>query len=166
MNFIVCADEPVRCEAPAAEAQPASPQSFPLPVLVDPPVAYRRPSPPPRSAAAPGPSNRRIAARKRVKLLGQIYLGSSQWLSCTVHDMSATGALLEIAEVDRHYTRDPLPDRFFLVIETLLERSEVECWVKWRKDRLAGVKFMGPIAATVKKLQPLPVRKVSTIKRR
>jgi hypothetical protein len=167
MNFVICAEDAVRREAPAASSQPADSQSCALLALGGSPTTFRRPSPPPRPAAAPGPANRRIAQRRRVRLHGQIYLGSSQWLACTVHDMSATGALLELIEEEhRHYARDPLPDRFYLVIETQLERSEVECWVKWRKDCRAGVKFMGPIAATVKKLPPLPVRKASTIKRR
>lgn len=136
-----------------------------LPVLVPQPAPQRLRAV--RPAAPSGPVNRRMGGRKPVKLSGQIYLGPNRWLACTVYDMSATGALLEHTACDRgRGSSDPMPDRFFLVIESLLERSEVECLVKWRKDDRAGVKFMGPIDVTVRKLPTRPVRKAATIKRR
>ena len=161
MNFVFVEKEPVLHEAP-----PARSGQHQLPALVQSPISLARAL----RAKAPAPArpaNRRIASRKHVRLTGEIALDATHWLTCTVHDMSATGASLEMRpqEFARH-GRDPLPDRFYLVIESLLERSVVECSVQWRKDDRAGVKFMGPIDATVKKLPPRPVRKPATLRRR
>jgi hypothetical protein len=72
--------------------------------------------------------------------------------------MSAMGAMLELhpQETRRHGGEIQLPERFFLVMENLLERSVVECYVMWRRASRAGVQFVGPIDSTIKKL---PTRK-------
>ena len=72
--------------------------------------------------------------------------------------MSAMGAMLEMhpQETRRHGGEMQLPERFFLVVENLLERSVVECYVMWRNGNRAGVQFVGPIDTTAKKL---PARK-------
>lgn len=108
-----------------------------------------------RPMAAPKPRDKRRARRKPVRLTGHVADGSQLSFACTVHDMSAMGAMLELHPQDgRRYGGElHLPERFYLVVENLLERSEVECYVMWRNGNRAGVQFVGPINSTQKKLQ-------------
>jgi hypothetical protein len=74
----------------------------------------------------------RIAPRRRILKAGSIQFGGGA-LDCTVRNLSATGAALEVLS--------PLyiPDRFTLVIET--EQLKRACHIVWRKERRIGVAF-------------------------
>ena len=87
---------------------------------------------------------RRQASRKSVNLAGDIAVSSSEWQSCTILDMSATGALLEIRARGADSER-MLPIRFYLVMDNAFERSMVECVVRWQRAGRAGVQFTGPM---------------------
>ena len=151
MNFVFLDKEPEKRAAPADAAKTPELQ---LPVVVAQQESTRRHRP---AAPARDTENRR-ASRKSVRLAGRVGDGSQQSFSCTVHDMSAMGAMLELhpQESRRHGGEVQLPERFYLVMENLLERSVVECYVMWRRSNRAGVQFVGPIDSTMKKL---PARK-------
>lgn len=146
MNFIILEAKPsARTAAKDAGPRTETPRSPDLSRL-------KRTRPPVEAPSA----GRRLASRKAVKLAADIAVDPSHWLTCTVRDMSATGAMLEVrAEDFPGYGRDLLPDRFHLVIDGHLERSLVECWVRWRKGDQVGVQFLGPIKTDAK---PPPVR--------
>lgn len=143
MNFIfVEQDQPAR----KTQAEQAKQQ---LPVV----VALAEEQAAVRAAAPAKPLDNRRAHRKPVKLPANIS-DAQQSFSCTVLDMSATGARLELhpRETRRHGAEIELPQRFFLVMENLLERSVVECYVMWHRGSRAGVQFIGPIDSQTKKL--------------
>ena len=74
----------------------------------------------------------RIAPRHRVFKAGSIEFGGSA-IACTVRNLSASGALIEV--------NSPLwfPDRFLLAIESdNLRRS---CRIVWRREKRIGVTF-------------------------
>ena len=76
--------------------------------------------------------NHRVAPRRRVLKAGSINSGGRS-ISCTVRNISDTGAAIEV--------ESPLyiPDRFKLIVQTdNLNRS---CHVVWRKERRIGVAF-------------------------
>jgi hypothetical protein len=76
--------------------------------------------------------NHRVAPRRRVLKAGSINSGGGS-ISCTVRNISDTGAAIEV--------ESPLyiPDRFQLIVQTdNLNRS---CHVVWRKERRIGVAF-------------------------
>lgn len=147
MNFIF-----VEPERPARKGQ-AEPSEGQLPVVV---AQAEKPS---RPQAPAKPGDNRRAHRKPVKLPANIS-DAHQNFGCTVLDMSATGARLELhpRESRRHGGDIELPQRFFLVMETLIERSVVECYVMWHRGSRAGVQFIGPIDSHIKKL---PQRKTA-----
>lgn len=147
MNFVFVEKEPVKRSERRVEAAPDKGQ---LPVLIGRQEQPRRMRP----VAPAKPSDNRRANRKAVRLAGQVADGSHNSFACTVHDMSAMGAMLELhpQETRRNTSEIHLPERFFLVVENLLERSVVECYVMWRKGTRAGVQFVGPIDTTAKKL--------------
>ena len=77
--------------------------------------------------------NHRVAPRRRVLKAGSINSGGGS-ISCTVRDISDTGAAIEV--------ESPLyiPDRF------QTDRSQTDnlnrsCHVVWRKERRIGVAF-------------------------
>ena len=144
MNFVF-----VEPERPARKGN-AGPTEGQLPVVVAQAEAPARPA---ASAAAAKPSDNRRAHRKPVKLPANIS-DAQQSFGCTVLDMSATGARLELhpRESRRHGGDIELPQRFFLVMENLLERSVVECYVMWHRGSRSGVQFVGPIDSQIKKL--------------
>ena len=147
MNFVFVEKEPVKRPECRVEAAPNKSQ---LPVLIG-----RQEQPHRGLPVAPSkPSDNRRANRKPVRLSGHVADGAQQSFACTVQDMSAMGAMLEMhpQERRRHGGEMQLPERFFLVVENLLERSVVECYVMWRKGFRAGVQFVGPIDTTAKKL--------------
>ncbi|MFO1172287.1 MAG: PilZ domain-containing protein [Hyphomicrobiaceae bacterium] len=148
MNFVF-----VEPERPARKAQAES-------IVAQLPVVVAQAEAPSRPAAAAKPSDNRRAHRKPVKLPANIS-DASQSFGCTVVDMSATGARLELhrRESRRHGGDIELPQRFFLVMENLLERSVVECYVMWHRGSRAGVQFIGPIDSRTKKL---PQRKATS----
>lgn len=153
MNFVFVEKEQTKRPERHIEA---APNKFQLPVLVGRQEQPRRMRP----AAPAKPSDNRRANRKPVRLAGQVADSSQHSFACTVHDMSAMGAMLEMhpQETRRHGGEMRLPERFFLVVENLLERSVVECRVMWRNGSRAGVQFVGPIDSTAKKL---PTRKAN-----
>lgn len=107
--------------------------------------ATRNPSAPPARAAEPSeparahepppladrPDKRR-ANRRKVFKTGKIYFGKSSEV-CTVRDISATGASLEVA------ASTTVPDRFTLVLE--MESASRVCAAVWRTERQIGVRF-------------------------
>jgi hypothetical protein len=74
----------------------------------------------------------RIAPRHRVLKTGTIEFGGDA-LPCTVRNLSATGAAIEI--------NSPLwfPDRFVLAIAS--EDLRKPCHIVWRRERRVGVAF-------------------------
>ena len=80
----------------------------------------------------PPAADKRKAARRTVLKTGRIRFGKSSEI-CTVRDMSATGAAIELVGAAS------LPDKFDLVLE--MESAARKCTVVWRKDRQLGVKF-------------------------
>lgn len=82
------------------------------------------------SAAANGESRR--AARRTVLRSARLSFGKEQ-LTCTVRNLSATGASIEGASLVR------VPDTFTLVLE--MESAERPCRVVWRRKARIGVQF-------------------------
>jgi hypothetical protein len=78
-----------------------------------------------------GPEKRKAARRTALKT-GRIRFGKTTE-NCTVRDMSAIGASIEVADAM------DVPDRFSLVLE--MESSARKCEVMWRRERQLGVKF-------------------------
>ncbi|MBR2119179.1 MAG: PilZ domain-containing protein [Afipia sp.] len=73
----------------------------------------------------------RVAVRRKDSQ-GSIVVGS-RLVTCTVHNLSATGAALSI----RHSA--PLSDAFVLILE--LEHRQRPCRVVWRRGDRVGVTF-------------------------
>ena len=76
--------------------------------------------------------NHRIAPRHRILKAGTIEF-SGDALPCTVRNISATGAAVEIIS--------PLwfPDRFMLCIQS--DGLRKACHIVWRKDKRIGIAF-------------------------
>ena len=86
----------------------------------------------PQPGAEPG-SERRIIPRYPTSRPAQISLDGGRRVSCTVRDLSTSGACLEAQDPDG------LPDTFMLAIQGMGMRHK--CKVAWRtKDRI-GVEF-------------------------
>lgn len=78
--------------------------------------------------------NRR-APRRRILKSGIIaYNGRFATLSCSVRDMSSTGARLRVEGTMS------APDTFELIIQ--MDGLEASCEVVWRKDQEVGVRFL------------------------
>lgn len=78
-------------------------------------------------------AERRVTLRQRMLKAGTIAFNRAGGISCTVRNMSPTGACLEVE------SQIGIPDRFTLVIESdHLRRS---CRVAWRKNKRLGVAF-------------------------
>jgi hypothetical protein len=75
----------------------------------------------------------RIAARHRVLKRGTIEFGGGG-IDCTVRNMSATGAALEVA------SPIGIPARFTLVSDG----NHLPCRIVWRKEKRIGVTFEKP----------------------
>jgi len=86
------------------------------------------------SARAPGkpPSDKRRASRRNIKRAAQITFARRS-LTCTVRNISATGASIEAANLAA------IPDSFRLVIE--MESTARRCVVVWRKPTQIGIQF-------------------------
>jgi hypothetical protein len=85
--------------------------------------------------AAPGnatSSDKRKANRRDVMRAGKISF-ARQSMTCTVRNISATGAAIEGAHIAG------LPDNFSLVME--MESAARDCKVVWRKPTQIGVEF-------------------------
>lgn len=76
--------------------------------------------------------DKRRATRRDVKRAAKISFGK-QNLVCTVRNVSATGASIQVADVSA------IPDSFRLVME--METAARRCVVVWRKATQIGVKF-------------------------
>lgn len=78
---------------------------------------------------------KRESLRTRVLKTGSISFGGAA-ISCTVRNISATGALLEV--------ESPLgiPERFLLVVPT--DQWSRPCRVIWKSERRLGVRFERP----------------------
>ena len=74
----------------------------------------------------------RIAPRRRVLKAGSIAFGGGT-IDCTVRNLSATGAALDVV------TPLFIPDRFKLVVPA--DNLNQPCHIIWRKDRRIGVAF-------------------------
>jgi hypothetical protein len=74
----------------------------------------------------------RIAPRHRVLKAGTIEFGGGA-IDCTVRNVSATGAALDVT------SPIGIPDRFVLVLAA--DRLTHPCHVVWRKERRIGVTF-------------------------
>ena len=76
----------------------------------------------------------RIAPRRRVLKSGAITFGYGAAISCTVRNVSVTGAALEVE------SPVGIPSDFDLVVET--DGIKRSCRVVWRKERRIGVTFV------------------------
>jgi hypothetical protein len=74
----------------------------------------------------------RIAQRRRLLKAGSIQFGDAA-IDCTVRNMSAIGAALEVV------TPLFIPDRFKLVVQT--EQLKRPCHIVWRREKRIGVAF-------------------------
>jgi PilZ domain len=84
-----------------------------------------------KSPAKTGADKRR-ASRRNVKRAGRISY-ARQHLTCTVRNISATGASIEAANLAQ------IPDNFQLMME--MESTARRCAVVWRKPKQIGVQF-------------------------
>ncbi|MDN5001795.1 PilZ domain-containing protein [Bradyrhizobium sp. GCM10027634] len=85
----------------------------------------------PDKTAAAGRDNRKLP-RRAVKRAARISFAGKR-LTCMVRDISASGALIEDANLAL------VPDNFRLVME--MESAERRCTVVWRKPKRIGVRF-------------------------
>ena len=76
--------------------------------------------------------NKRAMPRRRILKAGSIVFGGGA-IDCTVRNISASGAALEVVS--------PLfiPDRFKLVVPT--DNLNQSCHIVWRAERRIGVAF-------------------------
>jgi hypothetical protein len=77
-------------------------------------------------------SDRRAAQRRKILRRGITFWQNGDSTECTVHNLSNTGAQLEIC--------GPVPRTFDLVIDDQMPRS---CCIVWRRANRIGVKFQG-----------------------
>lgn len=95
-------------------------------------TAQQAPETPASAAATSQGPVKRKATRRMVQKTGRIRVGKTSEI-CTVRDMSASGALIDVAGAMN------IPDRFSLTLE--MESAARKCEVVWRKERQLGVKF-------------------------
>jgi hypothetical protein len=74
----------------------------------------------------------RAAPRHRILKAGTISFGGGA-IDCTVRNLSATGAALEVV------TPLFIPDRFTLIIQS--EQLKRPCHIVWRREKRMGVAF-------------------------
>jgi hypothetical protein len=77
-------------------------------------------------------TDHRIRQRRRVLKTGRISFAESI-ITCTIKNLSATGAALEVTK------STGVPENFDLVIE--MERAIRSCEVVWRREKCLGVRF-------------------------
>jgi hypothetical protein len=75
----------------------------------------------------------RISQRHRVLKGGTITFNGGAGISCTVRNLSETGAALEVA------SPVGIPDRFTLVFEN--GQNAKPCHIVWRKEKRIGIAF-------------------------
>ena len=93
---------------------------------------FTQPKAEPAANAVKTGKEKRRASRRDVKRSAKISFGK-QNLVCTVRNVSATGAAIQVADVSA------IPDSFHLVME--METTSRRCVVAWRKATQIGVKF-------------------------
>jgi PilZ domain len=76
----------------------------------------------------------RAVQRRRVLKAGTISLGGGGAISCTIRNLSETGAALEVE------SPVGIPDQLTLLVEA--EHSSRHCEVVWRKEKRIGVRFV------------------------
>ena len=110
-------------------AAPAlAPEPMPA-AMPEPAIAGAAASP---ASAEQASADKRQTARRKVLKTGKIHFGKSREV-CTVRDMSATGASLELAR------QINVPDYFTLVLE--MESAARKCTLVWRKGLQLGIRF-------------------------
>jgi hypothetical protein len=77
--------------------------------------------------------DRRLSPRKKILKSGRTFWPNGDSSECLVHNLSETGAQLEI--------RGPVPNIFELLVEGDPWRRS--CFVVWRRANRTGVKFQG-----------------------
>lgn len=128
-----------RCEVTFAGVIPASARDGAA-IVLPPRAAELRPQSAAVTTAAPATSvessdktvNKRRAPRRALRKTGRIK-GRGISEICTVRDISASGAALDVADAAR------VPDHFTLVME--MESAGRTCAVIWRRERQVGVAF-------------------------
>lgn len=88
---------------------------------------------------------KRRSRRKTMTLAGLItFKTMRQQITCTIVDMSGTGAKLNVpAAVARAYgDMEHLPTQLSLVMRA--DRMKVDCEIAWRRPTSIGVRFLGP----------------------
>jgi hypothetical protein len=73
------------------------------------------------------------APRHRVLKAGTISFGGGAGISCTIRNLSDTGAALEVT------SPIGIPQEFILLVEA--DHSSRQCRVVWRKEHRIGVAF-------------------------
>lgn len=126
-----------RCEVTFAGVIPANARDGAAIVL--PPRAAAMPPQPGAAEQKPAldetagkPADKRRSTRRVVRKTGRINARGVSEI-CTVRDISASGAALDVADAAK------VPDRFTLVME--MESAGHTCAVIWRKERQIGVAF-------------------------
>ena len=117
-------------------------------------AALKRATAAPVPVTDPGEDNRRWAKRKSKHSPGAIlFPGLAVPFTCTILDISSTGARIEIVADKYNYaaSADALPTEFTLVMP--FDKTEVECQSMWRRGPRMGVRFLG----AVKPARPLSV---------
>ncbi len=92
-------------------------------------------------------SEKRWAIRRSSKSPALIVDGISAAVRCNVTDTSSTGAMLQL---DNARTAENLPRSFFL--QTLYDRTQVQCEIAWRDEKRVGVLFVSKMQS----MPPLP----------
>jgi hypothetical protein len=85
------------------------------------------------SAAGPGDDQRRVAKRQRVLKTGKIVLDNLASLTCTIRDVSETGAKVRVENAET------LPHKFRLVI--LPDNTIRDVQVAWKTKGELGITF-------------------------
>ena len=109
------------------------------------------------------PGDKRISSRRRVLKAGRAASNDRHLtVSCTVRDISDTGARLRLD------TSLGVPDTFELIIE--IDGLEVNCEVVWRSKNEVGVRFLAaPRRTATKRVQivnPLVPKSAPTLRRK
>ena len=93
---------------------------------------FTQPTAKPATIAAKAGKDKRRATRRDIKRAARMSFGKKS-LVCTVRNVSASGASIQVADVAA------IPDSFRLVME--METAARRCVVVWRKTTQVGVKF-------------------------
>ena len=94
--------------------------------------------------AGPALDNQRNAPRKPSRLPGYVKVdGRQRMISCTVKDMSATGACVRVDPGDRYLSEDVFSFPDYITLFITYDRVRVECQIVWRRaeSNEIGVQF-------------------------